>query len=54
MNLDALNLDVLRPLLPLPSWQKAIALLVIAIVIVAAYYFLGWEPIQQDIESQQP
>jgi len=53
MNLDALNLDVLRPLLPLPSWQKAIALLVIAIVIVAAYYFLGWEPIQQDIESQQ-
>jgi len=53
MNADALNLDFLRPLLPLPLWQKAAALVVIVIVIIVAYFFLGWEPLQQDIEKQQ-
>jgi len=53
MNTDALNLDFLRPLLPLPLWQKLVALVVIIIVIVAGYFFLGWQPLQQDIESQQ-
>jgi type IV pilus assembly protein PilO len=53
MNTDALNLDLLRPLLPLPLWQKLVALIVIVIVIVAGYFFLGWQPLQQDIESQQ-
>jgi len=52
MNLDALNLDILRPLLPLPVWQKVIALLVVVAVLIMAFYFLGWEPIQQDIETQ--
>ena len=53
MNVDALNLDFLRPLLPLPLWQKLVALVVIIVVIIAGYYFLGWQPLQQDIESQQ-
>jgi len=53
MNIDTLNLDFLRPLLPLPLWQKLIALVVIIVVIIAGYYFLGWQPLQQDIESQQ-
>ncbi|PCI44903.1 MAG: pilus assembly protein PilO [Proteobacteria bacterium] len=53
MNADALNLDFLRPLLPLPLWQKLVALTVIIMVIIAGYFFLGWMPIQQDIESQQ-
>jgi len=53
MNADALNLDFLRPLLPLPLWQKIIALAVIVIVIIAGYFFLGWQPLQQDIENQQ-
>jgi len=53
MNLDALNLDFFRPLLPLPLWQKLVALAVIIIVIIVGYYFLGWQPLQQDIESQQ-
>jgi len=53
MNTDALNLDFLRPLLPLPLWQKLVALIVIVIVIIAGYFFLGWQPLQQDIESQQ-
>lgn len=53
MNVDALNLDFLRPLLPLPLWQKLVALVVIIVVIIAGYFFLGWQPLQQDIESQQ-
>ncbi|MDQ6957290.1 MAG: type 4a pilus biogenesis protein PilO [Mariprofundaceae bacterium] len=53
MNTDALNMDFLRPLLPLPLWQKVIALVVIVIVVIAGYFFLGWQPLQQDIESQQ-
>lgn len=53
MNADALNMDFLRPLLPLPLWQKVIAVIVIAIVIIAGYFFLAWKPLQQDIESQQ-
>jgi len=53
MNLDALNLDFFRPLLPLPLWQKLVALAVIIIVIIVGYYFLGWQPLQQDIERQQ-
>ena len=53
MNVDALNLDFLRPLLPLPLWQKLAALVVVIVVIIAGYYFLGWQPLQQDIESQQ-
>ncbi len=53
MNTDALNLDFLRPLLPLPLWQKVVALVVIVIVIIAGYFFLGWQPLQQGIEQQQ-
>jgi len=53
MNVDALNLDVLRPLLPLPLWQKVIAVIVIVIVIISGYFFLAWQPLQRDIESQQ-
>jgi len=53
MSADALNMDFLRPLLPLPLWQKVVALVVIVVVIVAGYFFLGWQPLQQDIESQQ-
>ncbi|MBL4759774.1 MAG: type 4a pilus biogenesis protein PilO [Mariprofundaceae bacterium] len=53
MNTDALNIDFLRPLLPLPLWQKITALFVIIIVIIAGYFFLGWQPLQQNIESQQ-
>lgn len=53
MNTDALNMDFLRPLLPLPLWQKVIALVVIVIVVIAGYFFLGWQPLQQDIEQQQ-
>jgi len=53
MNMDAVNLDFLRPLLPLPTWQKFVALAVIVVVLIVAYFFLGWEPLQQQIANQQ-
>ncbi len=53
MNMEALNLDFLRPLLPLPLWQKVLALVAIALVMIVAYYFLAWEPTQLEIEAEQ-
>ncbi|MDQ6968665.1 MAG: type 4a pilus biogenesis protein PilO [Mariprofundaceae bacterium] len=53
MNSDALSMDFLRPLLPLPLWQKAVALIVVLIVITVGYFFLSWQPLQQNIENQQ-
>lgn len=55
MNLDALNLnalDALRPMLPLPMWQKLVALLASFVLILAAYLYFGWIPIQDAIKSQ--
>lgn len=52
MNLDALNLDALRPILPLPMWQKGAALGTVIVLLVIGYFFLYWEPLQQDIDSQ--
>ena len=45
--------ETLRPVLPLPLWQKLVALLVTFVVILALYFFLGWEPLQQEIVSQE-
>jgi len=53
MNLDALNLDALRQILPIPMWQKLIALVGIFILIIVSYVYLGWMPLQDAIESQQ-
>ena len=53
MNLEALNLNALSPLIPLPLWQKAVALLAISILIFASYFYFGWIPLQEQIESQQ-
>lgn len=53
MNLDALNLDALRPMLPLPMWQKAAALAAVLVLIIAAYIYLGWMPLQEEIERQE-
>lgn len=52
MNLDALNLDALRPVLPLPMWQKGAALGAVIVLLIVGYFFLYWEPLQQDIDSQ--
>lgn len=53
MNLDALNLDALRPILPIPLWQKLVALAAIFILMIAAYLYLGWMPLQEAIEQQK-
>lgn len=52
MNLDALNLDVLRPILPIPLWQKLAALAAVFVLMIVAYLYLGWMPVQENIESQ--
>jgi len=55
MNLDSLNLsvlDALRPMLPLPAWQKLTALAAAFVLLVAAYLYFGWMPIQDAIKSQ--
>jgi len=53
MNLDALNLDALRPVLPLPLWQKLVALAVIFVLMLVSYLYMGWMPLQESIETQQ-
>jgi len=53
MNLDALNLDALRPILPLPMWQKAAALVALVVLIIGAYIYLGWMPLQEEIDRQK-
>ncbi len=55
MNLDASNLsflDPLRPILPIPLWQKAVALLATFVILMAAYLYFGWLPLQDAIDSQ--
>jgi len=55
MNLDSFNLSVLdglRPILPLPQWQKLVALAATFVLLVAAYLYLGWLPIQDAIKVQ--
>lgn len=53
MNLDALNLDALRQILPIPMWQKLVALAAIFVLIIVSYVYLGWVPLQEAIEKQQ-
>ncbi len=53
MNLDALNLDVLRPIIPLPMVVKVVAMLGVTIIIVVAYFFMFWSPLQDSIEQQK-
>ncbi len=44
--------ETLRPILPLPLWQKLAALIVAFILIIAAYIYMGWLPIQEFITKQ--
>lgn len=53
MNLEALNLDALRPILPIPMWQKLTALAGVFVLIVVSYVYFGWLPLQESIERQQ-
>ena len=53
MNLDALNLDALRPLIPLPMMAKLLSLLGVVLAIMVGYFFLVWSPLQTAIESEK-
>lgn len=45
--------QALRPILPLPLWQKLIALGGTLLLVVAVYLYMGWMPLQEAIENQQ-
>ena len=45
--------EALRPILPLPLWQKLTVLAVTFVLVVAAYLYMGWMPLQEAIEDQQ-
>ena len=51
--LDLSRLEVLRPILPLPTWQKAVALIGIFGLLLAAGMVFDWMPMQDDIARVQ-
>lgn len=53
MNFDAINLDVLRPLIPLPLLTKLVALAVVLVFICIGYYFIVWSPLQDSIVAEK-
>jgi len=47
------SLEVLRPILPFPLWQKAVVLTGSFVLIFAAYIYLGWMPTQDVITQME-
>ncbi len=45
--------EQLRPLIPLPLWQKQVILAVTFAVVIGGYVFLGWMPVQDEIAQQE-
>jgi len=45
--------ESLRPMLPLPVWQKLLFLLLTFTLIGATYLYLNWMPLQEEITQQQ-
>ncbi|GAV21260.1 type IV pilus assembly protein PilO [Mariprofundus micogutta] len=52
-SLKASLFDSLRPILPLPMWQKMLTLVAIFSVILGLYAYLGWMPLQEEISQQE-
>lgn len=48
-SLNFSQLEVLRPILPFPLWQKAVVLAIGFVLILAAYLYLSWMPTQDAI-----
>lgn len=44
--------EALRPILPLPLWQKLAVLIATFVLIIAAYVYMGWMPVQELIKKQ--
>ena len=53
MNLDALNLEVLRPIIPFPLLSKIAVLVAVIVALMAGYYFMMWTPLQEKIEGEK-
>jgi len=53
MNFEALNLDALRPLIPLPMLTKLFILLGVVVGICIAYYAVVWSPLQDEIVGEK-
>lgn len=53
LSLNLARLEVLRPILPFPLWQKLLVLLVAFAAIVSLYVYFGWLPMQDTIARQQ-
>ncbi len=54
--LESMKLSIyesLRAILPLPLWQKLTFLLAVFVLILAAYFYLGWMPLQEAITKQE-
>ncbi len=54
MNLDGIDLsrlDVLRPILPVPLWQKAAALAGGFVVILGLYLYFIWLPLHEEVQQ---
>ena len=51
LNLD--RLEVLRPILPFPLWKKAFVLAASFVLMLGAYVYLGWMPLQDEIVRVQ-
>ncbi|MBL1352211.1 MAG: type 4a pilus biogenesis protein PilO [Zetaproteobacteria bacterium] len=49
--MESLNLEFFRPMLPLPLWQKLLGLLFVVVILMGAYFALGWMPVQDEIEQ---
>jgi len=52
-SLKSSMLESLRPMLPLPLWQKLLFLLATFALILITYVYIGWMPLQEDIARQQ-
>ncbi|MDQ7003879.1 MAG: type 4a pilus biogenesis protein PilO [Ghiorsea sp.] len=53
MNLDALNLNVLKPLIPLPMITKILVLVGIVVGIFAGYFVMFLMPLYDSIEAEK-
>jgi type IV pilus assembly protein PilO len=51
--MDLSFLEALRPLLPVPLWQKVSAVVAGFVLILAAYIYFGWIPVQDAITGQK-
>ncbi|MDQ6959035.1 MAG: type 4a pilus biogenesis protein PilO [Mariprofundaceae bacterium] len=52
-SLNLSQLELLRPILPFPLWQKAVVLAASFVLILVVYIYLGWMPLQDNITRVQ-